>query len=297
VETHRQLRQAIRLAEMNQQIPKLPDGEHKYLKDTSLKEKTSAPKMKILLDSIDQSKLRETIRLIAMDRGMPTLPNEEKECEAATGPKEETSAAKMKILLDYNEQITKVLKQEENASPQQPPMRSIKKDDNCSDFRKTLTLLTKALESLNLDTVQGEERETNQEINQAIGQHVSAEFLDWLERLRDAIDIFGKPTSSKYEPLLQHYLRGEEKAKGLHISRTIDQYYYSSLLDTTRRDRDQVIRRYQCKKVKASHAEQDKAERKDKDNLGRETYKNSFQMGMVEQLWLWVIDDGMLCAP
>ncbi|KAH6694848.1 hypothetical protein BKA61DRAFT_256314 [Leptodontidium sp. MPI-SDFR-AT-0119] len=116
--------------------------------------------------------------------------------------------------------------------------------------------------------------ETNKNYN-------SPDILEWLEKLEDALAIYEQTQqpSSKYEALLEHYLRPEQ-AKGLHTSRTIDQFYYSSLSDTCRRDMDQVVRRYQARKFEESR-------------------HDNFQMGMVEQLWLWVIDDKTIitCFP
>lgn len=111
--------------------------------------------------------------------------------------------------------------------------------------------------------------ETNKNYN-------SPDILEWLEKLEDALAIYEQTQqpSSKYEALLEHYLRPEQ-AKGLHTSRTIDQFYYSSLSDTCRRDMDQVVRRYQARKFEESR-------------------HDNFQMGMVEQLWLWVIDDSKI---
>lgn len=47
---------------------------------------------------------------------------------------------------------------------------------------------------------------------------------------------------------MRHY-RKRDHSGGLHTSRTLDQYYYVALADTSRRDMDQVIRRYQMRKL------------------------------------------------
>jgi hypothetical protein len=66
--------------------------------------------------------------------------------------------------------------------------------------------------------------------------------------------------------------------KTLHESRTLDQFYYHSLENTTQRDEDQVVTRY-INKIK------------------KETPLNSngeTAILRVDQVWLWVIDDSTL---
>jgi hypothetical protein len=70
---------------------------------------------------------------------------------------------------------------------------------------------------------------------------------------------------SSHKKLMEGYT-----GKIVHGSRTLDQYYYSSLEDTNARDKDQVITRY--------------FERKNNTKP---------QMLRVDQLWLWVIDESM----
>ncbi|KAF2196646.1 ankyrin [Delitschia confertaspora ATCC 74209] len=110
------------------------------------------------------------------------------------------------------------------------------------------------------------------------------------EHLRDAFDIYKRRNKYtmegawaphvKLETLFQHYLQPSE-GQGIHVTRTLDQYYYSSLADTSRRDVDQVVRRYQ-----------DAATRYNSEADG-------FHMGMVDQLWLWIIDGNTIitCFP
>jgi len=62
--------------------------------------------------------------------------------------------------------------------------------------------------------------------------------------------------------------------KPLHIRRTLDQFYYYMLEDTTIRDNDQVVDRWARQK------------------LG----KNNPRILMVDQLWLWIINDGKIYA-
>lgn len=65
------------------------------------------------------------------------------------------------------------------------------------------------------------------------------------------------------EKLLRAYLSNPHP---LHIRRTLDQYYYHTLQSTEKRDKDQVVSRYQKK-------------RPDKPRV----------VTMVDQLWLWVL--------
>lgn len=85
----------------------------------------------------------------------------------------------------------------------------------------------------------------------------SSQILEWLERFLDAIEIAQRAWNDdkinthhmeKQELLMEYYLKPND-ADGLHTSRTLDQYYYSALADTSRRDVDQVARRYQARRV------------------------------------------------
>jgi hypothetical protein len=153
------------------------------------------------------------------------------------------------------------------------------------------------------------------------------DMLEWQVRFEDAIDIAdqkhvnksaGKKGSgisilglSDTEALVFGYL-GSPNSKGIHITRTIDQYYYPSLVDTSWRDIDQVVRRYQSKKSDEQNrkkvSEKANAPRKIKcpwktknskapkgNGAFHRTYNNNsdFQLGMVDQLWIWIIDDSM----
>ena len=71
--------------------------------------------------------------------------------------------------------------------------------------------------------------------------------------------------------LIQGYLKpgAAGEVPPLQIRRTPDHYFYSHLASTSRRDHDQVIQRYTAEFV-------------DMDP----------KMFMVDQLWLWVLDDG-----
>ncbi|OQE40889.1 hypothetical protein PENCOP_c005G04768 [Penicillium coprophilum] len=116
-----------------------------------------------------------------------------------------------------------------------------------------------------------------------------------------------------------------------HESRTLDQYFYSSLPDTVRRDADQVIVRYQAKKGCSNKEDYEKRlltnetprpppesrrttdpdpQNSDKtqdklqapgyhSNEKNLSYQENFKLCMVDQLWLWVLDDRTIitCFP
>lgn len=144
--------------------------------------------------------------------------------------------------------------------------------------------------------------------------------MEWLERLSDAISIssglFSESEVSKHELLLENYLNPQDET-GLHPSRTLDQYYYSALSDTSRRDVDQVVRRYQARAAAAQcfHEAEQAVIGKERDavngvklskkmgKFGQLPLKDEetltphweddpdAQICMVDQLWLWVLDD------
>lgn len=70
------------------------------------------------------------------------------------------------------------------------------------------------------------------------------------------------------ERLLRDYVQAEPP---LHIRRTLDQYYFATLDDTSQRDEDQVV--YRGTKAGRSH------------------HIRNTRVVMVDQLWLWVLDD------
>lgn len=63
----------------------------------------------------------------------------------------------------------------------------------------------------------------------------------------------------------------------LHIRRTLDQYYFLTLEDTSIRDRDQVV--YRGTKP------------------GRQSRSQNARVVMVDQLWLWILDDSQSPSP
>lgn len=72
------------------------------------------------------------------------------------------------------------------------------------------------------------------------------------------------------EKLIHTYLH--EKPY-MHIRRTLDQYYYHTMKDTTERDEDQVVYRYAKK-------------------MWPEENESVHNILMVDQLWLWILDGG-----
>jgi hypothetical protein len=68
--------------------------------------------------------------------------------------------------------------------------------------------------------------------------------------------------------------------KIFHESRTLDQFYYLSLENTSKRDDDQVVTRY-IDKVPLEYMSLD--------------LRNEKHILRVDQLWLWVIDESKFC--
>ncbi len=70
------------------------------------------------------------------------------------------------------------------------------------------------------------------------------------------------------ERLLRDHVKADPP---LHIRRTLDQYYFATLDDTSQRDKDQVV--YRGTKA------------------GRSLHSHDTRVVMVDQLWLWILDD------
>ncbi|OAP61529.1 hypothetical protein AYL99_03732 [Fonsecaea erecta] len=171
-------------------------------------------------------------------------------------------------------------------------------------------------------------------------EYLSLSVFSCLESLQEAVEIYsGNLETVKETKLLQCYLglsdEDDVKTHHLHVPRTLDQYYYSSLPDTRRRDVDQVVRRYQKDKwsrLRGDENQPDKQSQPDNQNVslfrrildllrskssgsgGKNTGSDSasspekrtpdvdsqdFRMCMVDQLWLWIIDDETIitCFP
>jgi hypothetical protein len=115
-----------------------------------------------------------------------------------------------------------------------------------------------------------------------------------------------KKTEDWDKSLILEYLKPEvnlEQRQDLHISRTLDQFYYYSLPNTDYRDGDQVVYRYQDRKIKKETEK--KNEKKEIHNNNKNTGMGQaglkmaeqeqadadYVICMVDQLWLWVIDE------
>ncbi|RYP20955.1 hypothetical protein DL765_002492 [Monosporascus sp. GIB2] len=73
------------------------------------------------------------------------------------------------------------------------------------------------------------------------------------------------------ERLLREYVKADAP---LHIRRTLDQYYFVTLDDTSERDKDQVV--YRGTKA------------------GQSLPSDTTRVVMVDQLWLWILDDTLI---
>lgn len=73
--------------------------------------------------------------------------------------------------------------------------------------------------------------------------------------------------------LAREYIDG---LKPLHPRRTLDQFYYSSLRNTSTRDSDQTISKWTGVGVELG---------------GRQSAHGSSRLIMVDQLWCWVLDE------
>lgn len=74
----------------------------------------------------------------------------------------------------------------------------------------------------------------------------------------------------------------DKNYRTLHPRRTLDQFYYSSLGDTSSRDRDQTISKWTGPNVPAD---------------GRTGAVDQSLIIMVDQLWCWVVDDSTSNQP
>ncbi len=73
----------------------------------------------------------------------------------------------------------------------------------------------------------------------------------------------------------RHIMEHLHSSPPLHMRRTIDQYYYPTVEDSSQRDQDQVV----CRGTRSKN---------DPDAMAR--------VVMVDQLWLWILDDSQ-CFP
>jgi hypothetical protein len=84
-----------------------------------------------------------------------------------------------------------------------------------------------------------------------------------------------KTISEPYRKLIETYMISERTwfsdrfARQLHVRRSLDQYHYHVLSDTKRRDKDQLVSRM----------------------FDRKTLTGKPVVMVVDQLWLWVLQD------
>jgi hypothetical protein len=88
------------------------------------------------------------------------------------------------------------------------------------------------------------------------------QYLFTLARVADAMDYEAD------ERLLRDNLH---LTPPLHIRRTLDQFYFTTLDDTAARDKDQVVYR--------------------ETRAGRSFHTLNTRVVMVDQLWLWILDN------
>ncbi|RYP76729.1 hypothetical protein DL769_003560 [Monosporascus sp. CRB-8-3] len=138
-----------------------------------------------------------------------------------------------------------------------------------------------------------------QVINEAMGYEVKSPSISniVIEAEKKHLKSGGNPkrqTPRKHKTLLGEYLRTVAKVADemdyeaderllrdhvkadppLHIRRTLDQYYSPTLDDTLQRDKDQVV--YRGTKA------------------GRSLHSRNTRVVMVDQLWLWILDDNTI---
>jgi hypothetical protein len=97
--------------------------------------------------------------------------------------------------------------------------------------------------------------------------------IEKAKALEEPRELIGVPKSSGEpltadEDLLYKYFNDEHP---IHCRRTLDQYYYRTLSDTSRRDRDQTPMRYFNSGVRPAAPDGDEV------------------TSMVDQLWMWVL--------
>lgn len=86
--------------------------------------------------------------------------------------------------------------------------------------------------------------------------------------------------------LLRSYIRENPP---LHVRRTLDQYYFITQGSTSTRDRDQVVYRGTKPVELPETDEPDEATKA--DTKKQKLPKGVRRLVMVDQLWLWILDD------
>jgi hypothetical protein len=107
--------------------------------------------------------------------------------------------------------------------------------------------------------------EERKKLNRIINEVTEAKDSDKLEACNIASEKL-----DRYERLVWNYLYDEHP---LHIRRTLDQSYYNTLASTESRDVDQIPGKYFSKHGNSSAMQ---------------------PVLMVDQLWLWVLDQGII---
>jgi hypothetical protein len=88
------------------------------------------------------------------------------------------------------------------------------------------------------------------------------EYLITVAKVADAMD---------YEPNERLLRENLHEDPPMHIRRTLDQSYFLTLEDTEARDKDQVVYRG--------------------TRAGKSLYARNTRVVMVDQLWLWILDE------
>ncbi|KAI1359749.1 hypothetical protein F5Y08DRAFT_344349 [Xylaria arbuscula] len=102
-------------------------------------------------------------------------------------------------------------------------------------------------------------------------------------KLRNAMRNPSLPGEDDTTSLIRTYFN--RKKLPLHCRRTLDQFAYTMLDNTDRRDRTQVMLRWAKRKNKASR-------RHDPQGTARQSFDDeNYPLLMIDQLWLWVLED------
>jgi hypothetical protein len=96
------------------------------------------------------------------------------------------------------------------------------------------------------------------------------------------------------EKLIEKHL---SKKPPLHPRRTLDQSYYWTLKDTCSRDRDQVVYRGTTPSFKLLHfgCKKDNPKKDKACPQCTENVKKVPRVVMVDQLWMWILDESKFC--
>lgn len=116
-------------------------------------------------------------------------------------------------------------------------------------------------------------------------------YISWDEyrNFRALASVYDHFQSEKPQPALQDHTSHRQtteaalaqfltprSGRSLHPRRTLDQFYYSSLIDTSSRDRDQTTSRWTGSSVGAE---------------GHTSAADDSLLMMIDQVWCWVFDE------